>query len=116
VEATEWSGNMFYYQGRPVSVLPKGEYDVFLVISVRGMGDSNIYTDGLYFTQGSGNQKITLTFTPDVSPTEITNFTEIGRNGIRVLTDLSNYFYTDGKNFVIRNDMYAFGQNKNDGF
>lgn len=116
VEATEWSGNMFYYQGQPVSVLPKGEYDVFLVISVRGMGDGNIYTDGLYFTQGSGGQKITLTFTPDVSPTEITNFTEIGRNGIRVLTDLSNYFYTDGKNFVIRNDMYAFGQNKNDGF
>lgn len=111
VDATSHSSNWVYYYDTPINVLSPGRYDVYVRYNIYGLSSINgsIEIAELYFNSSAYD----FTFTPTIS---VNNFTEIGRDGIRVMKNTENYFYTDGDNYIVRNEKYAFGQNATEGF
>ena len=111
VNAISNSRNWVYYYDTPINVLSPGKYDVYVRYNIYGLSSINgsIEINELYFNSSAYD----FTFTPTIS---VYNFTEIGRDGIRVMKNTENYFYTDGDKYIVRNEKYAFGQNVTDGF
>ena len=111
IEATSHASNWVYYYDTPLNTLNAGRYDVYVRYNIYGISSINGYIEinEMYFDSSAYD----FTFTPTTS---VNNFTEIGRDGIRVMKNTENYFYTDGDNYIVRNNKYAFGQNATEGF